>query len=81
DAHRAMRRVLRDYYQPSSRPVLPDSPDFYAICERATAALIAAHPDANAQDLAHAVNRAADAAIPAPQPQPRRPMEEESDAD
>ncbi|KAJ2864450.1 hypothetical protein GGH94_002902 [Coemansia aciculifera] len=84
DAHRAMRRVLRDY-QP--RPVLPDSPDFYAVCERATAALIAAHPDANAQDLAHAVNRAADAAIPAPQPlqarRRRRPvaMEEESDAD
>ncbi|KAJ2489234.1 hypothetical protein IWW37_004160 [Coemansia sp. RSA 2050] len=86
DAHRAMRRVLRD----CQCQVLPDSPEFYAICERATAALIAAHPDANAQDLAHAVNRAADAAIPASQPPvqvhhrfplPPAAMEDESDAD
>ncbi|KAJ1819095.1 hypothetical protein LPJ60_003966, partial [Coemansia sp. RSA 2675] len=82
DAHRAMRRVLRD----CQGPVLPDSPEFYAICERATAALIAAHPDANAQDLAHAVNRAADAAIPASPPvqahrRPPTAMDDESDAD
>ncbi|KAJ2740282.1 hypothetical protein GGI20_005891 [Coemansia sp. BCRC 34301] len=70
DAHLAMRRVLRDLGHRQQRLILPDSPEFYAVCERATAALIAAHPNANAQDLAHAVNRAADAAIPPPSLQP-----------
>ncbi|KAJ2637795.1 hypothetical protein GGF44_002896, partial [Coemansia sp. RSA 1694] len=83
DAHLAMRRVLGDYNH-QQRPILPDSPDFYAVCERATAALIAAHPDASAQELAYAVNRAADAAIPAPSLQPRlypAATEDDSDAD
>ncbi|KAJ2473636.1 hypothetical protein GGI02_000694 [Coemansia sp. RSA 2322] len=82
DAHALVRRLLRD----APRPVDPDSPAFYALCERALSALIATHPAANAADLAHAVNHAADDHLSSSDVHARRPAsavmeEDESDND
>ncbi|KAJ1825983.1 hypothetical protein LPJ73_009111 [Coemansia sp. RSA 2703] len=63
NSHSVLRQILSEY--PNSL-VVPESTEFYAVCERALSILIPAYPNSTVAELAVAVNRAIDEILATP---------------